>query len=479
MSPTNAHRAPARLPVGPPTNSLRSIPENFAFHSSPESFIASRMQQAIDADPTLFSKRIPIRAKILNRNVAVISSYKQIRAVLDHADTESDDPPYEARAAYNELMRDFFPPPNLLLADGCPHKDMRPPWDTSLAALKGVGDVVSTMVVELFETISSGHEIDLYDICKQLSWRILLKVSLDLDRDHELFHTIQTLQEDLLRGQFSLFPVSVNLRWWQSPRSRGVEARKKIQQVITGRLLQLSVSGNRIDRTCLARIITTCRDVSTDAARDHLLMMTSSLACKGLASLLTAFLLNLFLFERGGVKLHAEIGSISAETRAQRLKSIYLETQRLSPPIVGVMRRVKHETILEGDSQEPDTLLPAGWDAWLYLVGAGRDKLVFGETFLLFNPDRYPEDVSEPIGFGVGAKSCLGKDLIQSIVTGVADTLLDNGIALNGQVSSPGLRGWLGWNEATPEQWAADLKQLPTQHPRKPVMVKVAKAAAE
>lgn len=458
----------AQLPVGPPTNALRSIPENFAFHTSPESFIASRIQQATEADPSLLSNRIPIRAKVLNRNVAVVSSYKQIQAVLDHADTESDVPPYEARSAYNELMRNFFPPPNLLLADGCPHRDMKKSWEDGFGAISSFRDVLNAVVLDVLSTkTSSNIEVDLYAISKEISWRILLKLFLDLEPGDKLYNSVQSLQEELLRGQFSLLPVSINFGFWQSPRSRGIEARRKLQDLIEQRIQQSENNSG---------ILHHISNIDLQARRDHTLMMTSSLACKGLASLLTAFLLNLFLFERGGVKLSQELESLPVAERSHRLRTVYLETERLSPPIVGVMRKVKQDMILKGGADGQDTLLPVGWDVWLYFVGGGRDPEVFGDSYMSFQPDRYiHESVAEPLGFGLGAKSCLGKDLMRRIVLNTADVLLDQGICFEGQLSSPGLRGWLGWDDATPEQWAADMKQLPTQHPRKPIMVTIVK----
>ena len=130
QSETNQPKSPPQLPLGT-TSTLRGITENFSFHASPESFIASRIQQWQQRqDPSVLDKRTPIRAKILNRNVAIISSYRQTQAILN-ADNDEDEeatgkqPPYIASQAYHELMVEFFPPLNLLLSDGCPHRKMR------------------------------------------------------------------------------------------------------------------------------------------------------------------------------------------------------------------------------------------------------------------------------------------------------------------------------------------------------------------
>ena len=75
-------------------------------------------------------------------------------------------------------------------------------------------------------------EVDLYESLKLLLWKILLGLMLQLSESDHDFHEIVRRQEDLLRGQFSLFPVSVNVRFWQSPRSRGIAAKNKLQQLM-------------------------------------------------------------------------------------------------------------------------------------------------------------------------------------------------------------------------------------------------------
>lgn len=472
---------PPQLPPGT-TNSLRGISENFAFHSSPESFVASRIAQWQKSDPSLLDRRTPIRAKILNRNVAVVSSYRHIQYILNHDDSD-DTPAVIASKAYHELMNEFFPPPNLLLADGCPHRDMRTRWDGKMktmhgTALKGDG-VVAKIVERFFENrsfVPLDQSVDLYETMKTLSWHILLGTFLGLSPDEKLFAEFQRLHEELLRGQFSLLPVSVNVRMWQSPRSKGIKARKRLQELIAWRVHDMS-SRNRDDSEKDSQtFLRTDQTTGSEEVRDHILMSTSSLAVKGLASLLTAFFLNLFLLEINGthgierLKVMAETGE--DEVR-KYFRSVYLETERLSPPIVGIMRRLTRDMVLENDSSQPGTLLPKGWDVWLYFVGGGRDPTEFGEAYMTFDPTRYfSQDVPEPLAFGTGPKGCLGKSFMRDIALLVAEQCLTTGLSIEGDMSRPGLRGWLGWQDASPEQWAADMKQLPTQHPSKPVSVR-------
>jgi len=491
---SESSRPQPQLPLGN-SSSLRGVTENFSFHSSPEAFIASRTQQWQSENPSGTNTRTPIRAKILNRNVAVVSSYKQIQAILNASGGSGSQPPYVAAQAYDELMTEFFPPPNLLLADGCPHANMRRAWDERIkgshSSASGPQSLLSSLVSSFLSDrscVSLDKTIDLYEMMKELAWRVLLGALLGLspDKDEKLFAEVQSLQEDLLRGQFSLMPISINTRIFRSPRSKGIQARKKLQEVITQRLQQLEHEGDA-DRTGgggdvggkTMPFLKVQGHQKMDEVRDHTLMMTSSLAAKGLASLLTAFFLNLFLFEMGGVKIVDDLKALAdqgqTDQRRKVLRSIYLETERLSPPIVGVMRRVTRDMVVEGGHGENSTLLPKGWDVWMYFVGGGRDSAVFGENCLSFDPTRYMSDnVPEPLGFGTGAKSCLGRDLVRDIVLLTAENCLANGWSMDGDVSKPGLKAWLGWDNAKPEQWAADMKQLPTQHPTDPVTVRFA-----
>ncbi|KAL8954677.1 MAG: hypothetical protein Q9183_006985, partial [Haloplaca sp. 2 TL-2023] len=182
--------------------------------------------------------------------------------------------------------------------------------------------------------------------------------------------------------------------------------------------------------------------------------------------------------------------------RSELLRSVILETERLSPPVVGIMRRTTQDIILASpDDSTAPTLIPKGWDSWIYFVGAGRDPAQYGNTAENYQPARYtrPEsdDRTQPEGFafGAGAKTCLGRNVTRMIATTVIETCLglesekvlqdpnqSPRIKLDGDASQmpSGVRAWLGWQQdVAPEQWAKHMKQLPTQRPRNPVYVQV------
>ncbi|KAI4190867.1 MAG: hypothetical protein LQ346_004841 [Caloplaca aetnensis] len=469
------------LPYGSPTT-LSGISENFSFHSSPESFIIARVLAFQRAHPDLADCRTPIRAKVLNRNVAVLSSHDHVcQALCDESITSR----LSSSQAYDELMAPFFPPPNLLLLDPPDHQERKRAWLGRMAILnETIRPLVQDVVRDHFRSIPSGSLIDLYDSMKSLSWQILLSIFLRKDEDGqgEDIAEIEALHEDLLRGQFSLFPVSINTGFWQSPRARGLQARQTLQS-----LLQSKVTHGKCPFAVGS--LEEGRDIA-----NHLLLFTSSLAAKALASMLTAVLTNLFLFQEGGFTLSATIQNLQTpELRSRYIQSMIREVERLSPPVVGIMRRTTEDIVLSSKAELfPPTLIPKAWDLWLYFVGAGRDPAAFGETAESFVPSRYFEagsSLQEGLAFGTGAKTCLGKDLMRTVAATVVETCLakpqgtemTNGaeiVAVNlegdGGDLPAGVQAWLGWQaKVKPEEWARDIKQLPTQRPRKPILVKV------
>lgn len=455
------------------TGILAGVSENFAFHSSPEAFLVARILQHHKEHPHKVHERVPVQAKILNRNIIVFSSYRQVQEVLCSNRSESsshDASPFDAMPAYRQLMQDFFPPPNLLLADGGTHQRMQVPWKRCIHSME-TADMFERMrkeTSEFLQQIPKGSQIDLYEKLKLLSWKLFLSSFIDFSDADPDFNRFVKLQEDLLRGQFSLFPASVNFGFWHSPRKIGVDARKALQSLIAKKMEQNKpswISGNQIHK---------------DEAINHILMATSSLAVKGFASLTLALLLHLFLFPHsasGSASLADWIMQGDTNMRRSRTEAMLKETLRLSPPVVGVLRRANQDCTIETSSEEePDVLIPKGYEAWSYFPGANRDPTIFGDDADLFRPERYLDegrDVPNPIAFGVGPKSCLGADFVSKAALTVVNVLLDSNLDYLGVVDATGVKAWLGHEIASPEEWAQDVKQLPVQRPSRPVMVQI------
>ena len=429
----------------------------------------------------------PFRAKVLNRNIAVVSSYDHIKKLLcDEANTSK----LSAGKAYDDLMAPFFPPPNLLLADGPSHQLNKDSWVSRMASLPAeIQSLVQETLLSHFRDIPSESTVDLYESMKALSWKLILSIFIsssdERDQAQKDAAEIESLQEDLLRGQFSLFPVTISTPLWRSPRAKGLAARKKLQSLLKARV-------QKRNRSCPFAISDSAEE---DDIASHLLLFTSSLAVKSLASLLTAVMLNLYVYRdeassQQATSVASRILSLElARDRDELLKSTILETERLSPPVVGIMRRTTQDITLSAQEERlQDTLIPQGWDVWLYFVGAARDPAVFGKTADSFLSGRYyktveiAEDPRPGFAFGAGPKSCLGEALMREVVTTVAKTCLGmNGgsrarVVLEASMNDvpTGVQGWLGWEkDVKPEDWARDMKQLPTQRPIKGVTVKV------
>ncbi|KAI4273159.1 MAG: hypothetical protein LQ337_004831 [Flavoplaca oasis] len=468
-----------RLPYGSPTT-LSGISENFALHSSLESFITARTLAFQKAHPHLADARSPIRAKVLNRDIAILSSYDHVQKILCNETIASF---VSSGQAYNELMAPFFPPPNLLLLDPPDHQRRKEVWLERMRSLNvDVRTAVRRCVCDHFGSIPPGSVVDLYESMKSLSWRILLSIFLQNEMNGysgDDASKVEALHEDLLRGQFSLFPISISTPFWRSPRSTGLQARQQLQSILR----------SKVSRGKCPFAVSNPEEEQDIA--DHLLLFTSSLAAKSIASLLMAVLLDIFLFNEAGTSLSAKIRNIAdAKQRDIYIQSMISEVERLSPPVVGIMRRATKDIVLNSREETiPPTLVPKGWDIWLYFLGAGRDPAAFGETAENFVPSRYldaPALQQEGLAFGAGAKTCLGKDLIRRVVMAVVETCLEQApipeptggpmieLQSDGNELAAGLQGWLGWKpKVKPEDWARHMKQLPTQRPRRPIMVKV------
>ncbi|KAF2490056.1 cytochrome P450 [Lophium mytilinum] len=457
-----ASNPPPQLPPGM-TSSLRGISETYSFHASPEAFIASRVLAYQKEHPSLGTSQAIIRAKILNRNVAVVSSHAQITHILKSSDG------YTAGAAYAELMAPFFPSPNLLLLEGEEHVHIRQAWEGRLEGMFGkVEGLVKRLTKEHFAPLANGEEVELYETLKTLSWKILLGVFISLIPEEDEIDVVEKHQETLLRGQFSLMPISVNAGFWHSPRKRGIDAKTRLQEIL----------GERLKEDPARCPFNLSSGEQIDEAANHSVLFTSSLAAKAIASFMTALFLNIFFFPGSKKGFAATLANTADGGSCKKaLRSIVLETERLSPPIVGIMRRSTQENTVPSPHDQPDGLIPSGWDVWLYFVGGGRDPTIYGDSWGRFEPGRYLDsDVSPAFAFGAGSKTCLGQHLIREIVTAVAEACLDMRLNLDGDVTASGVRARLGWtenDEVSPEVWAADMKQLPTQHPTKPVRVRI------
>ncbi|KAJ9659420.1 hypothetical protein H2198_003149 [Neophaeococcomyces mojaviensis] len=460
-----------------------TLNQSLAFHQSPEAFISSRLQELSAKKSGSFLSTIGeasiTEASILNRQVHIVSSYRICRDILKADDLqtlESITSPssnvlgsniFSIGPAYRQLMKDWFGEQNILLEDAQVHTQHKEAWKRQTASLPADLEPQIRRIAREFitSTFLPGKKIDLYETLKTLAWRLLLSafLALDADENNDIFEKVEQAQEELLRGQFSLFPVSINALFFQSARSRGLRARQLLQQILSKHIqMQNPARCPLLRRT----------EVDRDDIANHCLLFTSSIANKALSSLLTATMMNIFLMPNQN--LAALLATQPEETRAVTLRSILLETERLSPPVVGVMRRVEEDIVLKDGTAGKGHMVSNGHDVWLYFVGAARDESVFKDA-QKFHFDRFMSDATpHGFAFAAGRKTCLGNDTVRMMVFVVAEEMLKANIELRGEPQSEGVQVWLGWKATTgPQAIAKDLKQLPCQRPRLPVWVEV------
>ena len=405
---------------------------------------------------------------------------------------------FAAYPAYEQLMQPFFPQPNLLLEDGIKHEQHKSKWRSLFDEefVKGSVPLIRRLTSQAFKKVYQDHadepQIDLYETMKRLAWSLLLGVFLGLDRQsdgHRFQHT-QKLQEMVLSGQFSLFPVSVRTPFWTSARSRSTKAVRDLGPAIRDRLRscwEQPADQTTAQAQCPFSHCTTSSKMEDHGSQldkddivSHVRLFTSSIANKALASLLTAFLMNVFLWRNPDIPdkdqsslAHLVASHDDSDARTSILDAILKETERLSPPVVGIMRRATDEAVIR--TGDVGYSISAGHDTWLYFVAANRDPSVFQDPHI-FQWDRFMGASQEPtdhgIAFGAGAKQCLGSELAHQICMTVAETMIESGVSISGEVHEEGVREWLGWQHVTSANAIArDMKQLPCQRPRRPILV--------
>lgn len=151
---------------------------------------------------------------------------------------------------------------------------------------------------------------------------------------------------------------------------------------------------------------------SSEVASGNLLLFTSALVPKALASILTSFVIAL-----------SEDESLQDTTRYNEkvLDSIILEVQRLWPPFVGGRRLVRQDCSVEGFH------VPKG-HAIIYLTRhAQRDPKIFDDPDE-FKPERWENknryDKDKLFLFGAGPRCCVGRELVKRVLKTATRTLL-------------------------------------------------------
>lgn len=417
------------------------IGHTLTFHANPRRFIADRLESSIREH----GKAIPVvRAKVLGRNVAVLLSYNDAaRAILG---IEGRVKP-SARAVYKPLMADFFPDPNLLLHDE--DEDTWKEWREEISHALANSNTTRSIEVTIKKHIDSWKQQDqvhLYAALKDLCFELTLSIFLGFNDQHGWYQDARKYSESMLKGQFSI-PLGVNTWIYKSPRTKGLEAKMKMETIV-----------DSVKNTC------PFAQHQTPALQSHLLLFSGSLVVKAMSSYLTAMLLQMTLPSTEDLRASLSSGKQDA------IPSFLLEVERISPPIIGCLRR----TPVSFDCG--DVEVPAGWDIWTYFPAVNRDTAVYGSDANIFKADRFDgKNLCPPMSLGYGPKSCMGPGLVRSIATSLLCELFliqKVNLKLKSELE-PGVLDWLGQapSEDLDTGPKSDMKQLPTQRPREPIFV--------
>ena len=223
---------------------------------------------------------------------------------------------------------------------------------------------------------------DLYELLKALSQELVYALFLGMasnEANHADYARMQGLSETVSRGQFSA-PVNFRLGFIGSAYSRGLQAKREYDKQVQRRVVDghcpffgnASPSGG-IESVNLPGLESRCT---------HASMFTSALVIKSLASYLTHFFLQLYRLGQEGSSLAARLPCESSP----ELYSAMMETERLCPPIIGVLRHVKDKSYRDPAQR---FAIPAGWDCWLYFPLINRDKSVYGPDAEYFQEARF------------------------------------------------------------------------------------------
>ncbi|KAK9384283.1 hypothetical protein V1515DRAFT_624467 [Lipomyces mesembrius] len=159
------------LPPGGDSTIFSTISQSLSFHASPESFLSSRQitdERATKEIGSNLQSKV-VRAKIINRDVAIVSSYRTCEDILKAADGITQSPVIPAQEG-EIISRSTFDVQRAYQHDTGGEK-----WNEHMSAVtNGSSTVIRVTIAEDIATWSNGSTIDLYKTMKDLSWKILL-----------------------------------------------------------------------------------------------------------------------------------------------------------------------------------------------------------------------------------------------------------------------------------------------------------------
>ncbi|XP_076461877.1 putative cytochrome P450 120 [Babylonia areolata] len=382
----------AQLPgsVGWPLVGDKSID----FYKDPVNFLRKNIE---DSQSRVFASRF------LNKPTAFVCSNAGVRDIL--ADRNGS-----FELGYKAFLGQIFGN-NILFTDGDEAHMFRDALSHLFTseALQSYQELVHRIAKKHVDNIDPSNPLCLYLFFKQVVTEISLSLFLGLDfANEEQASNIVSLTIRHWHGIISV-PLKIKIPGTGSESSFGkaMDAKKELLRVIKA---QRAMAGKGFMQR-LQDTVSQDEDVFVD---NHLLLFTSALVPKALASLLTS--------------LAVEVGrpamvSVQKEllTNRELKTSVFKEVHRMYPPFLGGRRVAKRDIMVDGYR------VPAGYAVVYMTAEAHRDPAVFKDP-QTFQYQRWTSDqgLSDEnlFGFGYGPRGCIGQQLVWNIIDEVLTQLL-------------------------------------------------------
>ncbi|KAL5017567.1 hypothetical protein ScPMuIL_007156 [Solemya velum] len=291
---------------------------------------------------------------------------------------------------------------NILFTEGEVAESLRQALSFTLDHIEFYKDIVQRYGMNFMHIPVIPHCI--YKLFKQITTEICLSLFLGLDftQERDAAETIVSLTTEHWHGIIS-FPVSFKLPMMSaSSYKKALAAKVKLLEVI--RVRRSDSKSSFFEKLHSAM---SSEQISDDRiVNNHLLLFTSALVPKAIASILTS--LTLELGKEDKLQVQKEVCSNS-----HLLDTYIMETVRLYPPFFAGRRIIKDKFDAGGYH------FPEGYAVMYLTYATHRDPATFDRPDH-FLPERWKDgsaiDKSGLFSFGSGSRSCLGQTLVVDII---------------------------------------------------------------
>lgn len=370
--------------------------KSYEFYKNPIKFLEKNMQQCRSR---LFATRF------LNKPTVFVCSNKGVRDVL--ADKEGC-----FELGYKAFMGQIFGD-NILFTDGDEAHMFRDALGHLFTsdAIHSYESTVKRIAAQHVARLRDGQSLCLYEFFKHVVTEICLSLFLGLDflESQEAADTIVALTTQHWHGIISV-PLQIRLPGVNnaSTYSKAMDAKQQLLDYIQSQR-------NKTSRGFVRRIEEVVSSDDDVFVNNHLLLFTSALVPKAMASLLTSIAIEVAADDMASMEEELR-------TNSQLKECLFKEVQRLYPPFLGGRRVVRKDCVVDGYR------IPAGYAVVYMTHPAHRDPTAFTDPEQ-FKYQRWMTEGSSSsdenlFGFGYGPRGCIGQKLVWNIIDIVLSELL-------------------------------------------------------